>query len=61
MNYANYTYNKTKLDFLKLFEIFQHFPKCRMYVGIVGMFCIMNHYFEYRIRIVCITLYVNIG
>ena len=30
-----------------------------MYFGIFGLFCTINCYFEYRIRIVCIFLYVG--
>ena len=28
-----------------------------MYFGVVGVFCTINCYFEYRIRIQCILLY----
>ena len=30
-----------------------------MCFGIVGVFCIINRYFEYRIRILCIFLYMG--
>ena len=31
----------------------------RMYFGIYGVFCIINCYFEYGIRILCIFLYIG--
>ena len=63
MNYVIYTHYKTTFE---LFEKFQFFPnkcpKVRKCFGIVGLFCIINHYFEYRIRILCIkVLCGNIG
>ena len=33
---------------------FENSPNVRKYFGIVGVFCIINRYFEYRIRIRCI-------
>ena len=36
-----------------------HFSKFRKYFDIVGIFCIINRYFEYRIRIRCIWLYMG--
>ena len=38
---------------------FTFFHKDRMYFGIVGLFCIINVYFEYRIQILCIELYMG--
>ena len=39
----------------KLFQPFQ-FPKNKKCVGIVGLSCKTNCYFEYRIRVRCIEL-----
>ena len=36
------------------FEFFEFFPKNQIYFGIVGVICIINRYFEYRIRTLCI-------
>ena len=44
-----------KYWFLKFSKI----PENRMYFGIVGLFCIINCYFEYRIRILCIFPYMG--
>ena len=30
-----------------------------MYVGVVGVFCILNLYYEYDIRILCTLLYIG--
>ena len=49
MNYAIYINNKIKLDFL-----FRKFQNLRMHFGIVDLFCTINCYFEYWIRIPCI-------
>ena len=38
---------------------FEFFRKFRMYFGIVGLFCTINRYFAYRIRILCIFLYMG--
>ena len=46
------------LNFL-IFQNLQNFQKNRMYFGIVGLFCTMNRYVEYRIRILCILLYMR--
>ena len=35
------------------------FPKLRKDVGVFGLFCIINRYFESRIRIRCIELYMG--
>ena len=35
------------------------FSTFRKYFGIFGIFCIINRYFEYRIRIRCIWLYLG--
>ena len=39
--------------------LFLHFAKSRKYFGIVGLICTINRYFEYRIRILCICLYMG--
>ena len=39
--------------------VFQTFPKTRKYFGMFGLFCKINCYFEYRIRILCIFLYMG--
>ena len=36
---------------IKVYFIFEVFPKRRKYFGKVGGFCIINGYFKYRIRI----------
>ena len=38
---------------------FRKYHKFRIYFGIVGVFCIINRCFEYRIRILCIFLYTG--
>ena len=40
-------------DFLDVFELLQ------MYFDIFGVFCTINRYFEYRIWIQCIFLYMG--
>ena len=45
----------TKYLFLKSFI----FPKVRMHFGMFGLFCIINCYFEYSIRILRIFLYMG--
>ena len=56
IKYELWKFKKTKkFEMLKCFVFF--FRKCgssEMYFDIVGVFCMMNHYFEYRIRILCI-------
>ena len=55
MNYGNYTYYKINKTFFYIFSIFfELFPNVRVYFGILGVFCTINRYFEYRIRILCI-------
>ena len=47
----DFIYNtKIKFEFCFL----KNFTKVRKYVGILGVFCRINYYFEYRIRILCI-------
>ena len=41
------------LSFEKLFENVQHLRIFKMYLGFGGLFCIIDRYFEYRIRILC--------
>ena len=41
----------TKINKFLNYAIFRNFPKGRKYFGIFGLFCIINSYFEYRIRI----------
>ena len=50
-----------KSDFLKNMDFWfsRTFPKKRKYSVIVGLLCIINCYFEYRIRILCIWLYMR--
>ena len=38
---------------------FQTFTKYRKYFGVVGLLSIINCYFEYRIPILCILLYMG--
>ena len=60
MNYAIYTYYKIKTCFGgEGIESFEHFLKFRKYFGILGVFCIIDLYFEYRIWILCIWLYME--
>ena len=49
MNYGIYT--NYKIQFRRFFVFF---AKSSMYFGIFGLFCIINRYIEYRIRILCI-------
>ena len=49
MHSGNYIYNKKNV-----FELFRNVPTVRMSVGIVGLCCTINGYFENRIRIRCI-------
>ena len=50
-NYGNYTKYTIKMYLLNVFKQFQTYRMC---FGIVGVFCIISCYFEYRIRIRCI-------
>ena len=50
---------KSKFEDIVFLEHFTCFPKCRNYFGVDGLFCIINVYFEYRIRILCIGLYIG--
>ena len=45
---------KLQNEELFVFEVFQLFPIFRMYFRILGVFCTINCYFEYRIRVLCI-------
>ena len=55
-----YIYYKIKfIHFLRFFEKIKCFQTFRKYFGIVGLFCTINRYFEYRIRILCIFLYMG--
>ena len=54
MNYGNYRYYKIWSWFN-----FRNFLIPRKYFGIFGVLCIINRYFEYRIRILCIWLYMG--
>ena len=42
------------LVFLFIFRLFPIFSKIRMYSGNLGVFCLIDCYFECRIRILCI-------
>ena len=46
------------LEFLMFSNISLN-PNFRMYVGMIGLFCTINCYFEYSIRILCICLYMG--
>ena len=60
MNYAIYIYYKIKnLICLKMLDCLHVFPMFRKYFGILGLFCAINRYFEYRIRFLCIFLYMG--
>ena len=63
MNYGNYTYYSffiLFILFLLLGNVRKHCIR-RMHFCIVGVFCIITCYFEYRIRILCIlSVYRNI-
>ena len=64
MNYAMYTHIiKGKLKMFKTFrfvsEMFENIWFVLMYVGVLGVFYTINCYFEYRIRILCIFLYME--
>ena len=60
-NYGIYTYNKIRIwCFVFLLDFPNGFTTFRMHFGIVALFCTINHYFEYRIRIRCIWLYMVI-
>ena len=39
--------------------LFIKIPNVRKYFGVFGVFYIINRYFEYRIRILCIFLYMG--
>ena len=45
--------------FFVFFKIFQHFPEIRKCFGVFGVFCTINRYFEYRIRILRSFLYMQ--
>ena len=55
---TNYQNNKIyklwTMKFILFFEMFQTFPNFRIHFGIFGLFCTINCYCEYRIRILCI-------
>ena len=66
MNYVIYPYYIIfKIDLFDIFRIcfdrtFRKQKMCiEMYFGILGVFCTINYYFEYRIRIMCIFLYMG--
>ena len=69
MNYVIYRFNKIKLwffcfwSFSILCVVFWNVRKIwfcfRKNLGVLGVFCIMNCYFEYRIRILSILLYLG--
>ena len=59
MNYGIYLNNKIQNRKFNISEIFQQFPKNRKCFGIDGVFCAINRYFEYRIRILYISLYMG--
>ena len=42
------------------FFFLQNVPNFRKYFGMFGLFCTINRYFGYRIRILCIFLYMGI-
>ena len=60
LNYGIYINNKIQVCFffLRFVDfVLENCPKCSQFrkcFGIVGVFCIVNRYFEYRIRIRCI-------
>ena len=58
MSYGNYTKYKIKMCLCFRFRFFER-SKNRVSFGIVGVFCIIDRYFEYRIRILCIFLYMG--
>ena len=47
------------LCFVLVFEMCRKYLMFKMYFGIVGMFRIINCYFEYGIRIRCLFLYMG--
>ena len=49
----------TFFEYFYFFEIAQSIQTFRKYFYIVGLFCTRTHYFEYRIRILCIFLYMG--
>ena len=50
---------RERFDFLIFFEVFEQIPKTRMYFCILVLFCTINPYFEYRLRILWILLYMG--
>ena len=66
MNYGNCKKYNKHLKCLKLFYLFSNvfqnvrlFGFVRKYFGIVGVICTINCYFESRIQILCIFLYMG--
>ena len=64
MNYVTYTYYKILFCCLTIppISLFQNFRILhffsRTYFGDLGVFCIINWYFECDIRILCLLLYI---
>ena len=58
MNSGIYRYNKIKNRFIE-FYIFHQNTQFGKYFGVFGVFCTINRYFAYRIRILFIFLYMQ--
>ena len=59
MNYGNYMNNEIKNCQFLDFSICINFSKKRKCFSMFGVFCIINLYCEYRVRILCIFLYTG--
>ena len=64
MNYGTYIYTTIRNVFgifrlvSNIFDVFENLFSGGMYFGVIGVRCIINGYFEYVYRIMCIFLYI---